>query len=351
MLLCLVLSASVHGAVKNKGVFIIYPVKVDDGPVTVYKVYENGDTKMIMQIQSDGLPEAAGGGERFPMASPDNRHIAYCEGEAVLVRDAEEGSPRKIFVSRGSSSGLINGWSRDGKKLLYHIVEMAADESGEYDNQPAGRPVGKAEEGIKPGYYIYDTGSGASVPAGIKGKFICWGLGYDMVCQFPEESPGELVNIDISGTLKPLFKYRGKGKSELNQISLDSASSKAVAVAGTAGQTSGVILIDFLKVTSVGVTGSGPWGRFLLPGISPDGTKISWMEGDYDRKERSYIYSTFVVNGKIVFKTRDYLDEYKWISNSAVAIVTRSDENVNSTDELYVINAETGKISGMTPLK
>ena len=353
--------AAASGAVKNKGGFIIYPARITDETYKVYKVYENGETRMILQLSFNGQSEASSGGTTIPQASPDKEHIAYCDDGIIRIKNILTGENRKIapLNNAGQFKIFINGWSLDGKKFLYHIMENIEGDEGDYDGSPRakkpgtqhGKAAGTAKEGHASGYFIYDTASGGTVPVPIKGIYVGWGAGNNIICQYPSEGSRELISVDFSGNTISLFKYRGWGAGDLNQINTGSRADKAVAMAGSFGKNNGVIIADLVKNTSSDITGREDWGKIHSPDISMSGTKISWLDGYYNEKERAYIYNSFVVDKKVIFKTQDYIDEYKWISESAVIVVTRSDSDVNSTDELYVINPETGKILGMTPLE
>jgi hypothetical protein len=354
-------SIPVFGVLKNRGSYIVYPAKISDELYKVYKVYEDGGTRMIFQLALSGAAETSYDGTTIPQVSPDNKYLAYSDEGAVRVKDIVEGRGKKIAPAHDEEQlkGLVNGWSHNGKKLLYHVMESVKQQEVDYENRPEdGSKRGENSKAVKnspamrdSGYFVYDTSTGRSTQFPLKGVFVSWGNGDEIICQYPSDGSRELISVDASGNTKALFKYNGWGAGDLEQIKTDKKPDKAAAMAGISGKSSRLILIDLVKNSSENLTGMQDWGKAQWPNLSPSGTSFSWMQGNMSKKEKFYIYNTFVVDKKEVFKTQDYIDEYRWVSDKAVAVITRSDTDVNSTDELYVINPETGKILGMTPLK
>jgi hypothetical protein len=350
LLLCF---APAFCAVKNKGPHINYPVKINDKLYKIYKVYENGETKTLMQL-STGSAEESSSGSTLPKISSDEKHMAYCDDNILWIAEISGVKKQKIAPKNGMGKALVNGWSRDGTRLLYHIVEDVGDNDDESlqkksadngDNSSV--PPSVTDEG----YFVYDLSSKKSERVDIKGAYISWGKDGNIICQWPNDyNSREIISIDLKGNTSTLFKCNGWGINEIGQIFIGQTG-MASAMAGASGSNEGVILIDLAGHSSTDITGKEDWSRIQWPEISPSGKKVSWIDSGRRGKDTGYIHDIFVVDKKTIFKTQDLIDEYEWISDSAIAVITRSDEDVNSVDELYVINADSGKIINMTPLK
>lgn len=353
LVLALLLSfSSAFCAVKNKGASVIYPVKISDELYRVYRVYENGETRMLMQLPTVGW-KSSYSGSTIPNISPDEKHLAYCKGNDLWITDISGVKKQKIAPGNGMGKALVNGWSREGTRLLYKIEE---DNSGDDDESQQGEHGVSGDTGSAPpsvadtGYFVYDVPSGHSERLGVKGVYISWGEGGTIICQWPGDNSREIISNDLKGNTSTLFKYTEWGTDEMSQIFIGQTD-RAVAMAGSSGSSEGVILIDLAKGSSSNITGREDWSKIQWPALSPSGKKVSWIDSGRSGKDTGYIHDLFVVDKKTIFKTQDLIDEYEWISDSAIAVITRSDADVNSVDELYVINADTGKIINMTPLK
>jgi|GEM_PF-5751568 hypothetical protein len=335
--------------VKSRGAHIIYPVKVNDGLCRIYRVFENGETKTLMQLSTGAAWESSYSGSTLPNVSGDEKHMAYCDGNILWITEISGVKKQKIAPKNGMGKALVNGWSRDGTRLLYHIVE---DDSDNDDESLQGKPA--VDDGNSPaadeGYFVYDLLSGKSERMDIKGLYVSWGEGNGIICQWPDDNSREIISIDPKGNTSTLFKYNGWGTDEISQIFIG-RTGMAAAMAGSSGRNDGVILIDLAGHRSKDITGKKDWSKMQWPALSPSGKKVSWLDSDRHGRDGGFIRDLFVVDKKTIFKTQDFIDEYRWISESSIAVITRSDEDVNSVDELYVIDSGTGKILNMTPLK
>lgn len=292
-------------------------------------------------------------GDTAPLASPDFLYTAYTDSTHTLYIISNETFERRAVYQTGQSEPYITGWSADAKKLVFSLP------NSQNENEPPSSPL----EGM---YGVFDTTDGTLIMIPAE-KGVTFGEGFlddnhliaeVLVGQHEVATAFNLSTMRMDHAFfkeklgfTPWMPYPGYSFSiDRTKVAYtESFMGDEVYVNTPAGLKKGgegiIVLGDIQSGTNT-VLASGPIGQYQLAIISPDGTKVAYME-QLPQAPDGNSQSTFWTYDALTQKKNRYdsvnTRQVRWLNSNKLLFVSYT-FGPASTASYFVMDTKTGEV-------